>query len=158
MTRRHHPSPPVRPIAPPWRRAAAALPRCHPPSIIATRLSTTRITLDNAGLAYGAMPSIQKTSSPVPFLVLIRLVRPSLSLPVGGVGCLHKSLLLLTHACTARPVSPSQKRKTPGGDLANSDSSVVSSFRPGFHFTDTHPYPLSHVRPSTPHASPPAPH
>ena len=60
-----------------------------------------------------------------------------------------------------RPASPSQKRKTPDGDLANHDS-VVSSFRSAttglpFHRLDAHAL-HSHVRPSTPHASPPAPH
>lgn len=62
-----------------------------------------------------------------------------------------------SHAAAARPASPSQKRKTPDGDLANSDSvvSFLTLLGTGFHFTDTH------VRPPPPtphHASPLAPH
>jgi hypothetical protein len=51
---------------------------------------------------------------------------------------------------TARPASPSQKRKTPDGDLANCDS-VVSCFRASISPTSPHhppisPLSLSHAR------------
>jgi hypothetical protein len=79
-----------------------------------------------------------------------------------GVGCLHNQtrFFFFAFSHTARPASPSQKRKTPDGDLANSDSVVSGvSFRASISPTLT-PISLSfsHVRPPTPHASPPAPH
>ena len=77
----------------------------------------------------------------------------SSSVPAGGVGCLSVSF----SRTAPRPASPSQKRKTPDGDLANCDS-IVSRFSFRASISPTL-IPLHHVRPPTPpHASPPAPH
>ena len=91
------------------------------------------------------MPYIQRTS-PTLVLFLIHLVRPHFCwLGVGWD---------VDFSRTARPASPSQKRKTPDSDLANNDL-VVSSFRASISPTLT---PISHVRPPTSNANLPAPH
>src|SRR5216684_1874488 len=88
------------------------------------------------------MPSIQRMS---PVLVLVPLVRPSLSC----LGIFTNPFLRFSR--TARPASPSQKRKTPDGDLANCDS--VVSFLLSFHFADLTPPPISPLSLSPSHAS-----
>src|SRR5258708_12129994 len=83
------------------------------------------------------MPSIQRMS---PVLVLVPLVRPSLSC----LGIFTNPFLRFSR--TARPASPSQKRKTPDGRLANCDSVVTSLLT--FHLPDLTPPPISPLPPS----------